>query len=580
MGLNTSLQIGASGLLTSQAAIQATGNNLSNLATEGYHRTDAGLAAARATEIQNGIFVGQGVQLQAMGRVVDEALEARLRGAVSDQAGSLSMQNLFSEIEAIENELSSVDLSTRLGTFFNAWSDLANNPQDLSLRTLIVEEAGTLTDYIQDMRGQFANMQQRIDDRIGNAADTINGILDRIASLNDSITLQEGGTGGEATGLRDQRDLLLTELSEYMDISTVPQASGGLDVYVGSMPVVLNGQSRGIVVQSQAVNGQLETTVRIAADNSPLDVHSGELGGLVDFRGSALEEAIDVLDTFTSTLIFEINRLHSQSSGLVNHSQVWGTEAVTDTTAILDRPEAGLNFTPVHGSFEVHVTQVSTGQRVTTTIYVDLDGIDAAGNSTRVLLPPSDDTTLDSLTADIDDIDNIHAAIGPDGRLHIEGDSSDFQFSFSDDTSGVLAALGINTFFRGSDAFDVAVHTEMVGDPRFVAGARNHLLGDNTAALEIARMRDHGMESLNGLSMQGYWNRHVEGVAIQTNQAREQLQADSVVMENLKVQQQAFSGVNTDEETIDLLKYQRMYQANARFIGVVDELMQTLLGIV
>ncbi|MFI4859128.1 MAG: flagellar hook-associated protein FlgK [Phycisphaerales bacterium JB063] len=580
MGLNTSLQIGASGLLSSQAAIQATGNNLSNLATEGYHRTDAGLAAVRATEIQNGIFIGQGVQLQSVSRMVDEALEARLRGAVSDQAGSLSMQNLFSEIEAIENELSSVDLSTRLGAFFNAWSDLANNPQDLSLRTLIVEEAATLTDYIQDMRGQFGSMQQRIDDRIGNTADTVNGILDRIADLNNSIVLQEGGTGGESTGLRDQRDLLLTELSEYMDISTVPQAGGGLDIYVGSLPVVINGQSRGIVVESQAVDGQLQTTVRIAADNSPLNVQSGELGALIEFRGTALEDAIDVLDTFTNSLVFEINRLHSQSSGLVNHSHLWATEAVADTSAILDRPEAGLNFTPEHGSFELHVTQLSTGQRVTTTIYIDLDGINSAGVSTRAVLPPGDDTTLDSLTDDIDDIDNIHATIGPDGRLHIEGDSSDFQFSFSNDTSGVLAALGINTFFTGSDAFDVAVHTELVGDPRFVAGGRNDLVGDNTGALEIARMRSEGMDSLNGLSMQGYWNRHVEGVAIQTNQAREQLQADTVVMENLRVQQQAFSGVNTDEETISLLKYQRMYQANARFIGVVDELMQTLLNVI
>ena len=61
MGLTSSLQIGASGLLSSQAAIQVAGNNLANLTTEGYHRTDANLAAVRAREVQNGIFIGQGL---------------------------------------------------------------------------------------------------------------------------------------------------------------------------------------------------------------------------------------------------------------------------------------------------------------------------------------------------------------------------------------------------------------------------------------------------------------------------------------------------------------------------------------
>lgn len=569
MGLTSSLQIGASGLFTSQAAIQAAGNNLANIATEGYHRTDAHVTAVRAQEIQNGQFIGQGAQISEIQRYVDEALEARLRAAISDQSGSLSTQNLFSEIEAIENELSTVDLSTRLATFFNAWSDLANNPQDLSLRTLVVEEAGTLTDFIQGMRGSFADMQQRVDDRMANAVDSVNGLLGQIASLNNSIVLQEGGTGGTASGLRDQRDLLLTELSGYMDISTVEQPSGGLDVYVGSMPIVLNGQSRGVEARSQAVNGELVTTLHVLADGSPLEVTSGELGSLVAFRGSALEDAIDVLNTFTNTLIYEVNQIHSQSQGLNLLDSITGTYIIDDPSAVLTDPAAGLNFTPEHGSFQVHVTQASTGLRTTTTINIDLDGINAAS-----------DSTLASIAADLNAVANISASVTPDGRLQIDADATDFQFSFSDDSSGVLAALGVNTFFTGSDAFDVGINEGLVGDPRYIAAGRGHLPGDNRGALALADLRNTGLESLNGLTLPGYWNRHVEDISIRTAQAREQLQADTVVAENLKVQQQAFSGVNADEETIDLLKFQRMYQANARFISVIDELMQTLLGLV
>ena len=128
MGLTSSLYIGRSGLLASQAAIQVAGNNLANIATEGYHRNEISLAAVRANELQRGIYLGNGVQINAITRQVNEALEARLRNAVSDEGGSRVKQDLWSEIEAIENELTEVDISTRMGEFFNAWSQIANNP--------------------------------------------------------------------------------------------------------------------------------------------------------------------------------------------------------------------------------------------------------------------------------------------------------------------------------------------------------------------------------------------------------------------------------------------------------------------
>ncbi len=569
MGLTSSLHIGRSGLLASQAAIQVAGNNLANIATEGYHRNDISLAAVRSREIQRGIFLGQGVQIDAVTRQVDEALEARLRASISDEGGSRVAQDLWSEIEAIENELSEIDISTRMAEFFNAWSQVANNPQDLSLRTLAVEQAETLTDYIKSVRGEFGNLQKRIDDRTANAGNTVNDLLDRIAQLNESIALQEGGQAVSAGGLRDQRDLYLTELSQYIDVSVIEQPSGGVDLYVGSLPVVLGNNNRGIAVNTETVNGELVTSVRLAEDNSPLDIQSGELGALVKFRGVHLENAIDALDTYTNALIYEVNKIHSSSQGLTLLNSAVGTTVVEDTSVALNDAASKIPFPLQHGSFQFHVTQKSTGQRITQTINVDLDGIN-----------PATDTTLTDLAASINAVANVSASITLDGRLQINSDAADFQFSFSDDTSGAVAALGINTFFTGDQAYNVGVNTDLVGDPRNIAVAREHLPGDNRGALAVAALRDTGIDALGGLSLPGYWNRHVEDVSIRTAQAIDQLNADSVVKENLKVQQQAISGVNADEETINLLNYQRMYQANARFLTVVDELMATLINII
>jgi flagellar hook-associated protein 1 FlgK len=569
MGLTSSLHIGRSGLLASQAAIQVAGNNLANLATEGYHRNDISLAAVRSKEIQRGIFLGQGVQIDSITRQVDEALEARLRAAISDEGGSKVSQDLWSEIEAIENELSEIDISTRMAEFFNSWSQIANNPQDLSLRTLAVEQAQTLTDYIKSVRGELGQLQKRVDARIGNAGQTVNDLLDRIAQLNESIALQEGGQPTEAGGLRDQRDLYLSELSQYIDTSIVPQQNGTIDIYVGSLPVVLGNQNRGIAVNSETVDGELVTSVRLAADNSPLQIQSGELGALVKFRGVHLENTIDTLDTYTNTLVYEVNKAHSQGQGLSLLDGATGTTVVEDTTVALNDAASKIPFAVQHGSFQIHVTQKSTGQRVTQTINVDLDGIN-----------PASDTSLDSLAAAIDAVANLSASVTADGRLRITPDAQDFQFSFSDDTSGAVAALGINTFFTGDEAYNVGVNTDLVGDPRYIAAGREHLPGDNRGALAVAGLRNSGINALGGLSLPGYWNRHIEDVSIKTAQAIDQLNADSVVKENLKVQQQAYSGVNADEEAIDLMSYQRMYQANARFLSVVDEMMQTLISIV
>lgn len=569
MGLTSSLYIGRSGLLASQAAIQVAGNNLANISTEGYHRNEIELSAVRANELQRGIFLGNGVQISSITRQVNEALEARLRNAVSDEGGSRVKQDLWSEIEAIENELSDIDISTRMAEFFNSWAQIANNPQDLSLRTLSVKQAETLSDYVRSVRGEFLNLQKRIDDRTANAADTANDLLDRIAQLNQSIALQEGGSASQAGGLRDQRDLYLGQLAEYIDFSINELDSGAIDIFVGSLPIVIGNENRGIAVTSESVDGELVTTVRLAADRSPLEISSGELGGLIQFRGVFLENAIDTLDTYANAFIYEVNQLHSQSQGLNLLGSALGTTEVVDTTVALNDSASQIPFDIRHGSFQLHVTQVSTGQRTTQTIRVDLDGID-----------PTNDTSLDDLAAQIDAVANLSAVVTSDGRLQINADAQDFKFSFSEDTTGAMAALGINTFFKGKDASDMGVNLDLVNDPRNIAVARGHLSGDNRNALAIAALRDTGVQSLQGQSLTGFWNRHVEDVSIRTAQAIDQLNADSVVKENLQVQQQAFSGVNADEETIDLLNYQRMYQANARFLTVVDELMQTLIGIV
>lgn len=567
MGLSGSLQVGRSGLLASQSALQVTGNNLANISTKGYHRQTVSLSPAGSTRLGNYSYLGRGVQIKEITREIDEALEARLRGALAEESFSMTRQELLTQVEAIQNELSDHDLSTKLASYFNAWSQLANNPQDPSLRTLLVEEGATLGSMMQSLRRDLTDLRTQLDQQAEDAARNADDLLTRIEDLNKRIAISGGNSSTGAAGLKDERGVLLEELGTYLDISTITHDNGVTDVYVGSLPLMLNGRSRGVELHTETINGELEIGLRLKDDKSPLDISSGRLGGLVSFRQNDLTNAIDTLDTFAGQLIWQVNRVHSQGQGLKGFSSVTGVTQVLDATVTLNDPASGLDFLPQHGSFQVHVTQKSTGQRVSSTINVDLDGIGA-------------DSTLNSLTADLGGIANVSAAIGPDGRLTLATTSSDFEISFSEDSSGALAALGVHTFFTGSDASDIDVNTRLKGDPALVAAAQGHLLGDNRNALAMVTLRDQAVNELGGLSLTDYWGRHVEQLAIQTSQARTAYEADAIVRQNLEEQQQQVSGVNADEEAINLLQYQRAYQASARFISTVDELMQTLINMV
>src|SRR5262249_51954339 len=153
----------------------------------------------------------------------------------------------------------------------------------------------------------------------------------------------------------------------------------------------------------------------------------------------SISNVTDQLNTLSNNLIFELNKLHSSGQGLEGFDNTSSTNLVSDPTVALNNPNAGLQFTPTTGSFVVHVTNKTTGLTTSTLVQVDLDGKN--GN----------DTTLQSLQASLDAIPNIGATING-GRLNITSDSSDVQFSFSQDSSGVLAALGINSFFTGTNA--------------------------------------------------------------------------------------------------------------------------------
>ena len=242
---------------------------------------------------------------------------------------------------------------------------------------------------------------------------------------------------------------------------------------------------------------------------------------------------------------------------------------MTDVDAALNDADAsGLDFTPNNGSFQVHISAGNGAPLQTTQIELDLDGLGGP------------DTTLNDLVTQLNAVDGLTAGVDATGRLTLNGDTAGTGISFSDDSSGVLAALGINGFFSGTDASNIAVDQAVASNSDRLAVARDHLDGDNRGALAAAGLRDVALTELGGRSITQLWSDSVARDASELARVRDGGVAATVVVGNLRSQQAAVSGVNADEETINLLQYQRAYQASARYLTVVDELLQTLLGVI
>lgn len=578
MSLTSSFQIGRSALTASQLAIQVAGNNLANAATAGYHRQTAVLAPTRGDRGGGAVSIGRGVEVRAVQRQIDTALQARLWTGVSEDAAARQWLDTLSAVESTLNELSEYDLSSELSAFFNVWSEHAGLVQS---GAVVVHQGDKLAAFLRRVREDLVQIRDQVDRQIAAGVTRADGLLTEIAGLNAAITRSEFA-GTPAPALRDQRDALITELSGLIEVTAVEQATGAVDLLVGSTPILLGASSRGLEMERRTVDGEVEVRVRVRSSGEALAVQSGSIGALLGARSESAAETIDRLDAIAAELIFQVNRLHSTGTppgGLTSTRGTLGF-AAADRALALNDPQnsgtSGLPFQAGNGGFTVRVTDTASGVTRTTRIAVDLDGIDAT-----MAAGFDDDTSVEDIRAAIDAVDGLTASFSADGRLVVEADDG-VTFSFSDDTSGALAVLGMNAYFSGSHAGDIAIAEDLAADPSRLSGARfeSDVLVDNGTSLAVAALQDRALSALNGESIPQHWTGVVQALGVRTDGARTTADAAALVRQGLEAQRSAVSGVSVDEESINLLTFQRQYQGAARFITVIDQLTQELIALV
>lgn len=238
-GLQTSLR----GLLAQQRALDTTGHNIANASTKGYSRQEAVMAAAPALEIASGAVqggagahIGSGVDVQAYRRVRDTFLDLQYRAQATRLGQEAGRSEGLDRAELALAEPSDDGINTQLGKFWDAWSNLAQAPENPAARQALIEQAGTLAEAFKTVDEQFALVGQQARSEFDSLVSP-GGEIEQIAREIDALntTIKKFVTAGDTPNdLMDQRDLLLDRLSELGQTSVTDLGDGSVEVTFGA----------------------------------------------------------------------------------------------------------------------------------------------------------------------------------------------------------------------------------------------------------------------------------------------------------------------------------------------------------
>lgn len=709
-GANSILDMGRWALFASQVQLQVTGQNISNVNTEGYARRSVTLEEGPYIDYSPG-QLGTGVKAKEVTRNFDEMVESLYleQASLSDKWGDLWEQ--LKSVENLLNESSGIGVSDTLSQYFNSWNEVSQHPDNYGARQSVINDAATLISTLKQVDTDLSLMQQRINSTVQAQVDEANRLMEEISDLNKEIQVHNIEGRNNANILFDERGRKIRDLGKLMDIKTIDNGGGNFTILTKAGHTLVDGASHfsldydspaktpdlrtdstfsgdiyysgnddfeytiefvksnaNSTVSGLVTSGADSAQFRVSMDggvtwlvdekgkekhfyardydarinveglqiwfgssDSSKGIPSGEfqegdryilsphqglywventshkeeitpqlhfngeenstrltggsLAAMLTFRDNYVGRYREKLDKLAESVIWETNRRHSQGAGLQTFNVLESTYRVSDKAKALASDSTNLAFGDrlQSGSSYMFVYNESTGLMISgAALQFDVSKGGPNFNPARHTLEDVQDaynTTFPGM---------VRASI-INNKLHLEAEAG-FKFAFGNDSAGLNAALGLNTFFKGSSPSDMQINENLSGDLDYLAtghvnGAGELNAGDNTTALSMFKLREVEVEistlteGTTKTTLLNYYNGLVGNVGTDANRAEFNANFYKTLSNDLDERQQQMSGVNLDEEMSDLIKYQASYTAAAKLITTADQMLQTILSL-
>ncbi len=569
-GLFATLNISKTGMFAQQQYINVTSHNMSNARTEGYSRQHVVLEAARPQTIYGGAGqIGTGVNVASIERTRNQFLDYQIRKESThlNQYGVRS--DYLSQVEGIFNEPSDTGISKLMSELFDAWQILSTNSDKSDARTVVAQKAKALADELNHNYKKLNDTKTNALSEIQQNVFEVNSILDQLNSVNKEI-ITVTIAGNNPNDLMDRRDLLLDKLSTKFGIDTKNQNLNGMLItpegqsdinfvrnqdnekvrklaYVSEIKVDKNTNERTIVYYKNGDMTSSDNRVEITMSEEDFKKLDGKVGPGSVFLTNEDGQIVDKNGNPSSKGESIKNSIFDTSSGVIG-----GLQSIDkDVDGYIEQMDT-LAKTIAFAVNAVHTEGIPADKQIPFFI-------------NKNLTPP----------ADIMDFDGINAGnitINPEilkNPMLIEAGKKDS--SGEGDGKRALAIaqlrdyrLNITNIQNGKDAN---------GDPYDYDKFVEEHFGD-TAEGSIPESK----EISGGMKIEGFYKNSINKLGVQAEEANRIVENQSELLKGLLSRRQSVSAVSIDEETINLVQFQHAFQANAKVISTVDQLLDVVVN--
>ncbi len=621
MGLTHILKTANSGLTVTQTSIDVVARNIANAGTEGY---------SRKLTAQDNLLAGEqgmGARISGVFREVDQYVQQQLFVEESRLAFATTVSDYLTQIDQLFGAPGSANaLDTRLNDFMETLQDLSTQPESHAARASVVAQAEGVASTLRQLTNGVQGLRQLAEDSITDGVADLNNLLSKLDDVNKQVA-NANALGAESADLKDQRDLLVSKIGEYLEVNVREDETGRAALYTKSGNVLVDSEA---VSLSFDRNGSVHpgalydkddslrgvgTVTLIGGNGYEIDliengiITTGKLGALIELRDETLTEAQRQLDDLA----------HGLSIALTN-SDVDGTAVTAGAASGFD-----IDISDVEPGNVIHLEYTDNTGPTTHNISIvrvnDASSLPLSNDAT----PDPNDTVIgvDFSGGDAAIASALDAALGADitvtspagGILRIVDDGAVNNTDINSVSKTVSATslqdqgLGFPLFLdtgnnqpytgavdggytRTGFAGRIVLNGQVASNPELLVkynSSPETPIGDNARPLDLIERLSLTKVDFSGDTGIGQPNSLFTGtvidfaqniIAYQTSQSQRadvNLTAQEAVTNSLKEKYETDTGVNIDEELASLIALQQAFSANARVMAVTGELMDILI---
>jgi len=602
-----------SGLQVSQTAIGVVSHNIANANDDNYTRQRVVIQAQTPINAPAG-DIGTGAKVLTVQRIHNEFLYQRYTAASQSNSFTSFENSTLKEVAQYFPDIQQNGIASDMQNYFDAWQSYANSPADSSQAIVLAQKADVLATSINNTTNQLKKVQSNLNDQMGPIVDEINRLGQEIANLNSQITANESNGQSNANDLRDKRDgdeLALSKLVNVEVSKDQPQSNIQVDpqVYdktqkyvmeIGGMPLVDGANFHPIVLKqdpnssSSGFNSIYFQNEDYSLKNITDKLQGGELGAIIDLRGANIDKAtsqpttgkiqsyIDSLNSFANGLIESTNNIYASSA--TNYMQS------NNFTTMGTEPLTYLPLNIKSGSFYAVAYDANGNEVARKKITIDTN-TDTMSSIAAKINAQSDDNKDGNATNDFANFFNAKLTTGTNGSLQILQSSAStvtgYTFALQDDSTNptnFAGALGMSRLFDGKDGSSISLNYDLSQDPTKIHSFSAPVQGNNDVANQMLQLQynqvdfklRNGQYSQNTLS--GFYNNLNAQISTDTSTAGQANDSSTAMLNSVQTEYDSVSKVSTDEEMLNLVKFQSGYSASAKVVSTIDQMIQVLLG--